>query len=109
IASGCLRIVNQKGKTSPLPAADPLGWGVEETLDVAMASAACPHCKILLVEADAPSLGDLGIAENTAVRLGAQVISNSYGGAENGFDQQFASDWNHPGHAIVASSGDGGF
>jgi hypothetical protein len=30
-ASGCLRIVNQQGNPSPLPKADPQGWGVEET------------------------------------------------------------------------------
>ena len=49
-ASGCLRIVNQQGKPSPLPRPDPTGWGVEETLDVSMVSAACPLCKIIVVE-----------------------------------------------------------
>lgn len=107
--TGCLRIVNQKGQAAPLPAADPLGWGVEETLDVAMVSASCPLCKILVVEARSPAFADLAAAENTAVRLGAQVISNSYGGGENGFDQPYASAYHHPGHAIVASSGDEGF
>jgi subtilase family serine protease len=74
-----------------------------------MASAACPHCKILLVEAKSPSFADLGTAENTAARLGAQIISNSYGGQESGFDQQFDSAYNHPGHTIVVSSGDLGY
>jgi len=29
-ASGCLRIVNEQGKASPLPHPDPFGWGVEK-------------------------------------------------------------------------------
>jgi subtilase family serine protease len=43
------------------------------------------------------------------VRLGAQVISNSYGGRESGFTQAEAKFYEHPGHVIVASSGDFGF
>jgi len=108
-ASGCLRIVNQQGKTSPLPPADPFGWGVEETLDVSMVSAACPQCRILVVEARQPSYADLAAAEDTAARLGAQVISNSYGGRESGFTQASARAYEHPGHTIVASSGDEGY
>jgi hypothetical protein len=108
-ASRCLRIVNQDGQASPLPAADPQGWGVEETLDVSMVSAACPRCHILLVEARSPSLADLAAAENTAARLGATVISNSYGAQESGFTQAWAPAYNHPGHMIVAAAGDNGF
>ncbi len=54
-ASGCLRIVNQQGKPSPVPRPDPTGWGVEATLDVSMVSAACPLCRILVVEANGPT------------------------------------------------------
>jgi hypothetical protein len=108
-ASGCLRIVNQDGKASPLPRADPTGWGVEETLDVSMVSAACPLCKIIMVEAKSPTFADLAAAEDTAARLGAQVISNSYGGRESGFTQAEAKAYDHPGHVIVASAGDLGF
>jgi subtilase family serine protease len=108
-ASGCLRIVNQQGKPSPLPAPDLLGWGVEETLDVSMVSAACPLCKIIVVEGKNNSFAGLAAAENTAVRLGAQVISNSYGARESGFTQAYAKDYHHPGHVIVASSGDYGY
>jgi subtilase family serine protease len=108
-ASGCLRIVNQEGKPSPLPQPDPLGWGVEETADVSMVSAACPLCKIVVVEAKNSTLGDLAAGVNTAVRLGANVISNSYGARENGLTQTYAKDYSQPGHVIVASSGDYGF
>jgi len=107
-AKGCFRKVNQRGgKVAPQP--DP-GWGVEIALDVQAVSAACPLCKILLVEADYPDLLDMGKAVNTAVRLGANVVSNSYGADEAGpmFDigNRF---YTHPGVAQVASSGDYGF
>ena len=37
------------------------------------------------------------------------MISNSYGGRESGFTQAEAGAYRHPGHVIVASSGDVGF
>jgi subtilase family serine protease len=108
-ASGCLRIVNADGKPSPLPRPDPLGWGVEETLDVSMVSAACPLCKIIVVEARSAFDVSLAAGVNTAVRLGANVVSNSYAGRESGFTQAHAKAYNQPGHVIVASAGDDGY
>ena len=78
-------------------------------LDVSMVSAACPRCKILVVEASSDSFADLAAAEDTAARLGAQAISNSYGIRENGQVQAYAAAYDHPGHTIVVSSGDDGF
>jgi hypothetical protein len=74
-----------------------------------MVSAACPLCKIIVVEGKAPTFADLAAAENTAARLGAQVISNSYGARESGFTQAVAKAYDHPGHTLVASSGDQGY
>ncbi|HEY3502689.1 MAG TPA: S53 family peptidase [Actinocatenispora sp.] len=108
VASGCLRIVNQNGKTSPLPEGDP-GWGVETALDLQMASAACPSCKLLLVQGDDASLDSLGIAVDTAVTLGASVVSNSYGADEFNGMADYAKYYTHPGVPILASSGDAGF
>lgn len=109
-STGCLRVVNEKGNAEPLPAsAVPSGWDIETMLDVSMVSAACPHCKILVVEARNESIANLAAAENTAARLGAQVISNSYGTQESGFSQVYAGDYDHPGHVIVVSNGDLGF
>jgi subtilase family serine protease len=107
-ASGCLRKVNERGKASPLPPTDP-GWEIETTLDAAMVSAACPHCKILVVEATTNSIADLAAAEDTAVRLGAKVVSDSWGGREDGFAMTFAKHFSHRGHVIVVSTGDVGF
>lgn len=108
--NGCFRKVNQKGKARPLPPSGVRsGWDLEVTLDVSMISAACPHCKILVVEANSSLVSDLAKTDNTAARLGAQVISNSYGTRENGFAQHYAKAYNHPGHVITVSSGDFGF
>jgi hypothetical protein len=108
--SGCLRIVNQKGAASPLPASGvPSGWALEETLDVSMISVACPSCHILVVEANSATTPSLAASEDTAARLGAQVISNSYGQRENGAALADAAAWHHPGHTIVVSAGDYGF
>ncbi|HET7016472.1 MAG TPA: S8 family serine peptidase [Streptosporangiaceae bacterium] len=109
-SSGCLRLVNQKGKASPLPPSGvPAGWDVETALDVEMVSAACPSCHILVVEANDPEVNNLAAAAKTAARLGAQVISNSYGLAENGFVQPFGSAYHQSGHTTVVASGDFGF
>lgn len=46
---------------------------------------------------------------DTAVRLGADVVSNSYGTSEFNGMQAFAGHYRHPGVPVVASSGDAGF
>jgi subtilase family serine protease len=105
-ANGCFKKVNQSGGTT-YPAND-TGWSQETGLDLDMASAMCPSCKILLVEANSASFADLAAAVNRAATLGAHVISNSYGGGESG-SSSFESAYNHAGVAVTASSGDGGF
>jgi subtilase family serine protease len=110
LASGCLRQVGQNGSRAHLPASGVgSGWDLEATLDVSMISAACPRCRILVVEANSPALGDLARSEATAARLGASVISNSYGTREYGYAQKFARWYGQPGHTIVVSAGDAGY
>lgn len=108
-ANGCFSKVNQNGKASPLPTADS-GWAGEISLDVDMVSAACPACKILLVEADSATIDNLGQSVNTAVSLGAKYVSNSYGGGEDGSEASYDSKYySHPGVAVTASTGDSGY
>ena len=105
----CFTKVNQAGAAGPLPPAN-TDWATEESTDVDMASAICPNCKIVLVEADSNTLANLGAAENEAVRLGANVITNSYGGPEQGGEATVCRDYyQHPGVVITVSSGDDGF
>jgi subtilase family serine protease len=106
-ANHCFRKLNQDGKPRDYPPQD-LDWAQDSAIDLEMASAMCPNCRTLLIEANQNSFADLGIAEDTAARLGAHVIVNSYGGDEPG-SQQFEHFYDHPGVAVVASSGDRGF
>src|SRR5581483_367726 len=107
-ANGCFRKINQSGGTTP-PAANS-GWGGEIALDLDMVSAACPACKILLVEASSASIANLGTAVNQAVAQGAVAVSNSYGGSESSSDSSYdASYYRHAGVAVTASSGDNGY
>jgi subtilase family serine protease len=107
-ANGCFRKVNQAGQASNYPSADG-GWAVEESLDLDMVSAACPNCHILLVEGNSSLVSDLAASVDTAVSLGANVVSNSYGTSEFNTMQQYFPDYQHSGHVVVASSGDAGF
>ncbi len=107
-ANGCFRKVNQAGGTS-YPIANP-GWALEIALDVETAHAICQNCKILLVEASSASLANLGAAENRAVAMGANVISNSWGATEYFSETLDQSRYfNHPGVVITASTGDNGY
>jgi subtilase family serine protease len=107
-ANGCFRKVAQDG-SSTFPHTH-TGWAGEISLDVDMVSAICPNCHILLVEANSSNSTDLGQSVNTAAALGANEISNSYGGSENQKDLSYDSAYfNHPGVAITASTGDSGF
>jgi len=106
-ANGCLKVVNQTGGTS-LPRYDN-GWAQEQALDLDAVSAACPDCKILLVQASSASLTNLGTAVNTAAKQpGVVAISNSYGGGDLA-DSSYGSYYNHPGIAVTASTGDNGY
>ena len=108
-ANGCFRKVNQKGVQGNYPIAN-AGWGQEIDLDIQMASAICPNCRILLVEASSASMANLGAAVNKAVALGATVVSNSYGAGEYlGETTDEGSYFNHPGIPITVSSGDNGY
>ena len=107
-ANGCFRKVNQTGAASPLPTGD-TGWAEEISLDLDAVSAACPDCHILLVEANTPDTAALTAGVDTAVRLGATSVSNSYGSAEDSTILAADSHYNHPGVAITASTGDDGY
>jgi Subtilase family len=107
-ANGCFKKVNQDGVKGSYPSPN-AGFAQEISLDLDMVSAICPHCHILLVEANSNGFGDLGTAINEAVTLGAKVVSDSWGTGE--FDGETGWDGNvdHPGVAITFSSGDGAY
>jgi len=106
-ANGCFKKLNQNGVQGSYPANN-TGWSQETALDLDMASAMCPNCHILLVEANTASFANLATAENTAAAQHPHAISNSYGGGESG-SSSFEGSYNHAGIAITASSGDDAF
>ncbi|HEY8320310.1 MAG TPA: hypothetical protein VIG46_00780 [Candidatus Baltobacteraceae bacterium] len=104
-ADGCFRKVDQAGVAGNYPAAN-AGWANETALDLAMISAACPRCRILLVEANSDAMDDLGSSVDTAVSLGATAVSNSYYASEWASEPAEDAHYDHPDVAITASSGD---
>ncbi|HEY1428316.1 MAG TPA: S8 family serine peptidase [Candidatus Tumulicola sp.] len=106
--NGCLRIRNQTGGTNPPPT--DASWSGEQALDLDMASALCQACKLLLIQANSNSGANLYAAVAEAVKLGAVVISNSYGISESrscqGGGQASNSTFSTPGHTFVAAAGD---
>nr|HEX4318509.1 S53 family peptidase [Kofleriaceae bacterium] len=112
IANGCLTILNQSGQTSPLPAEDTSddgqGWQFESALDLDMASAACPNCKIIAVEATSDEDDGLDLCNDAAVTGGATVVSNSWGEPEGSIGADTDAHYHHAGVAVFASTGDDG-
>lgn len=110
-------VLNENGRTAPLPSTDASSGSssIETSLDVEAVRAACAQCKIVLVEANQPKNSDIASAENTAVAAGAKIVSNSFGSPEADssgtptFDQSTINAFNHPGVAILASTGDDGW
>ena len=113
--NGCFKKVNQTGEEADYPPEE-LGWDVEAALDEDMASAACAQCHILLVEGSGELPAELGESVNTAVKLGATEISNSYAYPEQIKEycgkkgcSQYDPDYEHPGVLITVASGDSGY
>jgi subtilase family serine protease len=96
---------NQYGQTSNYRRAN-WGGGVFIDPEVEMVSASCPNCTIYLFESKNNSGRSLYTAEKEAVKLGAHVITNSWGGGAGG-PQHGA--FNSPGVTYLASAGDGGY
>ena len=105
-ANGCFKKVNQTGGTN-YPAKN-AGWALEIALDVEIAHAVCPNCKILLVEATTNSFTNLLAAEDYA-KTHATVVSNSWGGGEFSGETTYDTHFSTANQPITFSSGDSGY
>lgn len=109
-SSPCFAKVNQTGGTS-YPSANS-GWANEIDLDLQAASAVCPKCSILLLEASTASFANLGTAVTTASNTAhVLAISNSYGSTGDVSGASYPA-WDNAakkGLAVMASTGDGGY
>jgi subtilase family serine protease len=102
-SNGCFKVIDQAAGTNTSAPA----WAMETDIDLAMASVGCPTCRLVLIEAASSDIAALAAAEDTAASLHPAAISNSFGVPESASSSALGSHWNHPGIAIVASSGDG--
>jgi subtilase family serine protease len=128
-ASGCFKQINYLGGAPYAPSTDPddqsgeQDIGVETALDVEMASAACPRCKIVSMQVPLQD-GFFGTLQqthdailhfatgvSTARKLGASAVSISYGYPTDDYSDKgaVARLMTQPGLPIVSSSGDWGF
>jgi hypothetical protein len=105
LGKGKFKKFNQQGQQKNYPAGNS-SWGVEIDLDVQMVSTSCPECTIYLIEATTNSGNDLYNAEVEAAKLGATVISNSWGGGEGSAS---GGSFDKKGVLYLASAGDGGY
>src|SRR5262245_54379194 len=107
-ANGCFHKVNQDGSSDPadLPEAD-ASWFREVSVDLDMASAICPLCQILLVEANDIVDENMYAAEDYATAH-AKFVSNSWSNPEDSSDSSNDAHFDRPGVVITVSTGDTG-
>jgi Subtilase family len=96
---------NQEGQQGNYPKGN-TNWGNEIDADTQMVSASCPNCTIYLIEARNNSVPNLGAAEKEAVKLGAHIISNSWGCQ---ICKNKPSHFDSPGVTYLAAVGDDGY
>ncbi len=108
---------NEEGQQGNYPeSCENFGWCVETDLDIEMVSVSCPKCTIYLIEGGNCGGVVCGLekAEATAAKLGATILSNSWGCSsfnygENCGDPNFPTYFDASGVAYIASSGDSGY
>lgn len=105
--NGCFRKVDEQGGSN-YPSAD-ASWAAEISLDLDAVSAACPGCRILLVEAGSNRDPDLYAAVDQAVTLGANFVSNSWSEAEKASQRSSDQHWDVPGVLFAFATGDNGY
>ena len=105
-SNGCFKKVSIKGNFENADNS----WTAEIALDLDMVSAACPNCKILLVEALDDNIANLAAAVDVAASYHPAAISNSYyAQIDPSADPQMAQHYKHPGIAMTVAAGDGGY
>ena len=110
IKSGCLRKINAAGgDTLPPVCTDNAGWATEIMNDLEAASAVCPACNLLLIEADDEGGGahTKYDAIEVAAKLGATVIINSWNNPAAFGSPEIEARLNHPG--VFFAGDDGGY
>src|SRR5581483_8294085 len=100
------------GETSGLPkhfVGGDSGWALEASLDTEVVHEMCQTCKVIVVETNTEGWPDLAKGVQAARSLGADEISNSYGGNEWRGESKYESTYDIPGVAVTAAAGDSGY
>jgi hypothetical protein len=107
-ADGCLRKLNEKGASSPLPPTDLSGgtWITESSLGIEVAHGVCQSCRILLMEADTPENSDFSATVAAAAKAGATVIVTTFTPPEIPGDSAYVLDYTNAHAVVVAATGD---
>jgi hypothetical protein len=85
------------------------GWTAEAQIDMDVVSAVCPNCHILLAEATASDMPDLGAAVQAAVADGAHVVDFTPTTPEFSGETSDDAYFDQPGVAVVTAAGDSGY
>ena len=104
--AGCFKKVNQDGAAARCRRAAP-GWDDGESLDLDMVSAICPHCHILLVEANNSERCRPGHGREQGGDPGRQVrLQQLRRRRSTRATPRSTPYYNHPGVAVTALRGD---
>jgi subtilase family serine protease len=93
--------------TATAPAYDS-GWATEIALDVQWAHATAPLARLVLIEAPDAAVGNLSKAVALANKMGAGVVSMSFGAAEGSWTSSYDSAFTATGMSYLAATGDNG-
>lgn len=93
--------------TATAPAYDS-GWATEIALDVQWAHATAPLARLVLIEAPDAGVGSLSKAVALANKMGAGVVSMSFGAAEGSWTTSYDSTFSTTGMSYLAATGDDG-
>jgi hypothetical protein len=110
----CLTVVNESGElifpgSGTAPGANSV-WSLKTSAQLDAISAACPGCRLLLVEVNSAAISEVGTGVETAVKLGAQVITTGVQDPESSSDPTYDSNYfKQPGVEITAAAGDSGY
>jgi subtilase family serine protease len=93
--------------TAKAPAYDS-GWATEIALDLQWAHATAPLARLVLIEAPDASVASLSKAVALANKMGAGVVSMSFGAAEGSWTSSYDSVFSASGMTYLAATGDNG-
>ncbi|KQV60837.1 hypothetical protein ASC95_05265 [Pelomonas sp. Root1217] len=110
-ASSCELVIAYSTTAGALTATAPAydsGWATEIALDVQWAHATAPLARLVLIEAPDAGVGSLSKAVALANKMGAGVVSMSFGAAEGSWTSSYDSAFATAGMSYLAATGDNG-